>query len=34
MAETDAHVTFDLPATFCKWPSLNSERLNEAEAHI
>jgi hypothetical protein len=29
MAETDAHVNFDLPATLRKWPSLNNERLKE-----
>jgi hypothetical protein len=29
MAETDAHVNFDFPATLRKWPSLNNERLKE-----
>jgi hypothetical protein len=29
MAESDAHINFDLPATLRKWPSLNNERLKE-----
>jgi len=32
MAETDAHVNFDLPATLRKWPSLNNERLAEGRS--
>ena len=32
MAETDAHVNFDLPATLRKWPSLNNERLKEGRS--
>ena len=32
MAETDAHVNFDLPATLRKWPSLNNERLREGRS--
>jgi hypothetical protein len=30
MAETDAHVNFELPATLRKWPSLNNERVKES----
>jgi hypothetical protein len=25
-ASTAAHINFDAPATFCKWPSLNGQR--------
>ena len=32
MAETDARVNFDLPATLRKWPSLNNERLKEGRS--
>ena len=32
MAETDAHMNFDLPATLRRWPSLNNERLAEGRS--
>ena len=32
MAETNARVNFDLPATLRKWPSLNNERLAEGRS--
>ena len=32
MAESDAHINFDSPATLRKWPSLNNERLQEGRS--
>jgi hypothetical protein len=32
MAETNAQVNFDLPATLRKWPSLNNERIKEGRS--
>ena len=32
MAESDAHINFDSPATLRKWPSLHNERLQEGRS--
>ena len=34
MAESDAHINFDLPATLRKWPSLHNERLQGGQKRI
>ena len=32
MAESDAHINFDSPATLRKWPSLHNERIKEGRS--
>ena len=33
MADTDAHINFDAPAALRKWPSLNKERISNANPY-
>jgi hypothetical protein len=33
VADTDAHINFDAPAALRKWPSLNKERISNANPY-
>jgi hypothetical protein len=33
VADTDAHINFDAPAALWKWPSLNKERISNANPY-